>query len=55
MSRCNGKNCLRRETCERFIDVRYEKPIPFTDTLCRFDQYDSNDYYIPIPTLTDKV
>lgn len=47
---CNGEGCLRKETCERYIDGLYfNQGRPFAAaTLCEWVGTEYLDYYVPV-------
>lgn len=46
---CNGEGCLRKETCERYINSLYfNQGRPFTSTLCEWVGTEYLDYYVPV-------
>ena len=56
MTPCNGNKCPRREECQRFLLLKFEKS-PFLDVMCGWEggHYIDNFEQVEIPVLTEVV
>jgi len=55
MQTCLGKDCLRREECQRFVEREYfGNQQPFANTLCFSASATFHDYFVPMETIVIK-